>query len=65
MRHLIQVIDARKNGAGYAGSCTHCGKPATKEAQFDEQSVIIIEKYCDACSEPSMFEKLQEWYSRV
>jgi hypothetical protein len=41
----------------------HCGKAATKEAHFDEQSVVVIERYCATCSEPKFFQRLQAWYS--
>jgi hypothetical protein len=50
---------------GHRGSCTHCGKPATKEALFKVDGVVVIEKYCDTCMEPKEFERLQEIYSRV
>lgn len=50
---------------GHKGTCTHCGKPATKEAVFKEDGINVIEKYCDACMEPKEFERLQSIYSRV
>jgi hypothetical protein len=54
--------DARKNQSGSTGACVHCGKPAAKELHFAGDGIVIIERYCDACSEPSMFESLQIWY---
>jgi hypothetical protein len=31
--------------------CVSCGKIATKEALFDVEDAMIIEKYCDTCAE--------------
>jgi hypothetical protein len=31
--------------------CVSCGKMATKEALFDVEDAMIIEKYCDKCAE--------------
>ena len=47
------------------GFCTHCGKPAAKEALFQGDGIIVIEKYCDACMEPKEFNRIQTIYSRV
>jgi hypothetical protein len=57
-------VDASKNNAGYSGSCTHCGKTAAKEVHFSDDGVVVIEKYCAACSEPEIFDRLQKWYSQ-
>jgi len=38
---------------------------ATKEALFEGDGIIIVEKYCDACTEPKEFERLQTIYSRI
>jgi hypothetical protein len=31
--------------------CLKCGSRATQEALFDVDGAILIEKYCDTCSE--------------
>jgi hypothetical protein len=31
--------------------CVSCGNTATKEALFDVGEAMIIEKYCDTCTE--------------
>ena len=64
MRHLIQLVDASKDRVGYSGTCTHCGRPAAKEAHFDEGTAVVIERYCAECSEPEMFARLQKWYGQ-
>jgi hypothetical protein len=61
---LYEIRDAKKNAAGYSGSCVHCGKPAAKEVLFDKEGVLIVERYCASCSEPENFESLQKWYAR-
>jgi hypothetical protein len=59
---IPRVVDGK---AGYTGTCTHCGKPATKEAYFRDNGVIIIERYCDGCIMDTVrFNQIQTFYSR-
>lgn len=40
-------------------ACTHCGKPATKEALFKESGIMVVEKYCDDCiMDPKKFREI-------
>ena len=65
MRKPYQVRNPTKTTAGQSGSCVHCGNPAAKEVLLKEEGIVIIEKYCDACSEPTKFKQLQEMYARL
>jgi hypothetical protein len=31
--------------------CVTCGKAATKEALFNVDGAVLLEKYCDTCAE--------------
>lgn len=65
--YLVKNVVPRTSDGktGRTGSCTHCGKPATKEALFRVEGITIVEKYCDACMEPKEFKRLQNMYSRI
>ena len=58
MPDLHEIRDATKNSVGFSGTCVHCGKPAAKEAIFDSDGVLTVERYCAVCSEPETFERL-------
>jgi hypothetical protein len=36
---------------GKSKFCLKCGSKATKEAIFDVDGAMILEKYCDTCAE--------------
>jgi predicted nucleic-acid-binding Zn-ribbon protein len=36
---------------GKSKFCLKCGSKATKEALFDVEGAMLLEKYCDACAE--------------
>jgi predicted nucleic-acid-binding Zn-ribbon protein len=44
---LKPLVDAD----GKSKFCLKCGSRATKEALFDVDGAILIEKYCDRCAE--------------
>ena|GEM_PF-5612955 len=65
MRKPFQIRDATVKPSGFTGACVHCGNPAAKEVLLKDEGIVIVERYCDACSEPTTFKELQEWYARL
>jgi hypothetical protein len=45
MKHMLVDVD------GKSKFCLKCGSRATKEALFDVDGAMLIEKYCDTCAE--------------
>ncbi len=44
--------------------CVHCGNIATKEALFNGDGIIIIEKYCEDCLKTETFSAIMTFYER-
>jgi hypothetical protein len=66
VRKPYQVVESVRSGEFVKTfKCFHCGNPATKAAYFREDGVVLVERYCDRCSEPANFERLQEWYDTI
>jgi hypothetical protein len=65
MKKPSLIRDVTPNRAGFSGACVHCGNPAAKEVLLKDEGIVIIERYCATCSEPTEFQSLKEWYSRI
>jgi hypothetical protein len=68
VRNPDQVVDAipkvGKTGIPIFTNCVHCGRPATKEAQFKEEGITVIEKYCENCIKTENLTALMTFYGR-
>jgi hypothetical protein len=50
MKKVLTTIRSLAEQGGKAKFCGHCGHMATQEALFRvDESVILIERYCDTC----------------
>lgn len=58
-------LKAQASSANPHPWCIHCGQPATKEAMFQEDGAIVIEKYCDVCIRWENLEKILQENERV
>jgi len=62
---VLEIVPkVSKGGVQFFGLCIHCSKIASKEVHFDEDGIIVVERYCDECMQPDKFESLQRWYGR-
>jgi hypothetical protein len=50
IKPFVEVDKRKTKGLPFKPkTCTHCGKPATREFVFQADGIQIIEKYCDTC----------------
>jgi hypothetical protein len=51
MEKVFSLLRSFVDVSGKAKFCVSCGNMATKEALFNVDGAMLIEKYCDTCAE--------------
>ena len=49
-KRVLSTLRSYVNVKGNPKFCVSCGNMATKEALFDVEDAMILEKYCDSCA---------------